>query len=90
MLAKCVVVSVRKCACQHSVISDSPSAGASDERRPQGPPPPHEARGGERGGECGLPHPPELLSPGGLWHGLPVQQGLCPQRPGSKEYPGLR
>ena len=39
--------------------------------------------------QCGWPHPPELLSTGGLWNGLPVQQGFCPQRPGSKEHPGL-
>ena len=45
-------------------------------------------RGGQEY-EYGWPHPPELLSPGGLWHGLPVQQGLCPQRPGSKEHPNV-
>ena len=47
-------------------------------------------RSGEEGGDVSVDdHPPELLSSGGLWHGLLVQQGLCPQRPSSKEHLGL-
>ena len=29
-----------------------------------------------------------VLSADSVWHGLPLQEGLCPQRPGSQEHTG--